>query len=858
MSEKPVIQASDFNSIKTKAELVLGTGVGSLGYGQSVTATTANSKSVLYASQWDALRNDMIKVRQHQTGQVVGSLSTDDGQNLYPVAAEEEILEQTKIQYSNFADTITDNKFLVDPAQLTTTMIVDSSRTTSWNNTITQTIVITGTSNLYNSADNLRYFFNAGGNLTFQATLATNTKPKNTSWHQLLNNIGTIKFNHSTTTYTGSQGVGSSIGYHQLTTQDQIIFEATASGLYSANYYRLYARLSADKSQLICSVQLADLATESPIDNNVSGTLISRVWQATPSGSNIEVSPLIATHSGLNTTGFSSSLYTITPDKTIAGEDETVTFNVVSNVEDNTVLYWTTTGTVNAADFVDNLVSGQITIVNNLATISRPILYDITTEGTDSFSIQLRTGSISGPVVATSSIITITDTSMNPSFVMTANTLVLNEQHNNLTPDTVVFTITKANYDRPVYYQINHISTQSSDFISPLTGTVAFTGNNGSLSIRISTDNINENDEHFEVLLKTDAGITLATSPRIRIAAFYNPIYSIVATNIVNNENTTATFRVNTQHVSNGTVLYWTISHGSTSPADFSPNSGALSINNNSASGSFSVIYEGVNEAAETFTLQLRTGSTSGPVVASTGVLSVAQQGTQQISGGNSTAFYIPQNSRFMYVFALGGAGGGGGDDSQPGAFGSPGYLIQQTVNVKPGDYIQIFSGSGGERGYTGSNARGGNPGPNGWAQAGRGGNSGWKGGSGSGGAGGSGSFVFVNGNLIIAAGGGAGGGGGGHFTPGYNEDQSNIGFTGVPQGGAGQDKSTQDRDGGGAGGGGSGFPSGGAGGYTFGSDGGGLAGRSGQSFGGTAARYGSWTPNNVTGASGTITVHWW
>ena len=67
-----LIQKSDFDTIKAKADLIFGAGSGQSGYGQSITSSSPAANSVIFASTWVSLRNDLIKSRQHQTGSTVG------------------------------------------------------------------------------------------------------------------------------------------------------------------------------------------------------------------------------------------------------------------------------------------------------------------------------------------------------------------------------------------------------------------------------------------------------------------------------------------------------------------------------------------------------------------------------------------------------------------------------------------------------------------------------------------------------------------------------------------------------------------------------------------------------------------
>lgn len=107
--------------------------------------------------------------------------------------------------------------------------------------------------------------------------------------------------------------------------------------------------------------------------------------------------------------------YSITPSTSSVNEGSSVTFTIsTTSVSSGTTLYWTTntvSGTINASDFDDASLTGSFTITNNSGSVVRSIANDVTTEGSESFQLQIRTESTSGPIVATSSTVTINDTS---------------------------------------------------------------------------------------------------------------------------------------------------------------------------------------------------------------------------------------------------------------------------------------------------------------------------------------------------------------------------------------------------------------------------------------------------------------
>lgn len=120
--------------------------------------------------------------------------------------------------------------------------------------------------------------------------------------------------------------------------------------------------------------------------------------------------------------------YSISPSTTTANEGDTVVFTVTtSGIANGTVLYWTNTGTTTGADFTGSQNNGTVTINSNSGTISRSLVADFTTEGSETIILQLRTGSVAGPIVATSTTVTVTDSSITPAFptsmTMTRNDL---------------------------------------------------------------------------------------------------------------------------------------------------------------------------------------------------------------------------------------------------------------------------------------------------------------------------------------------------------------------------------------------------------------------------------------------------
>lgn len=91
-----------------------------------------------------------------------------------------------------------------------------------------------------------------------------------------------------------------------------------------------------------------------------------------------------------------------------------------------------------------------------------------------------------------------------------------------------------------------------------------------------------------------------------------SPTYSVTAPASIN-EGSSGTMNVSTTNVGNGTTLYWTVE-----PAgDFGTTSGSFSISSNAGSFTVTPSADQTTEGAETGTIRIRTGSTSGTIVAS-------------------------------------------------------------------------------------------------------------------------------------------------------------------------------------------------------------------------------------------------
>ena len=105
--------------------------------------------------------------------------------------------------------------------------------------------------------------------------------------------------------------------------------------------------------------------------------------------------------------------YSISPSSSAVNEGDTITYTITTvGVADGTTLYWTNSGTTVGADFTGTANSGSFTVNSGTATFTRVLANDYLTEGTETVIVDIRTGSTSGPIVATSGTVSVADTSI--------------------------------------------------------------------------------------------------------------------------------------------------------------------------------------------------------------------------------------------------------------------------------------------------------------------------------------------------------------------------------------------------------------------------------------------------------------
>ena len=227
---------------------VWGTGTLDYGYGETgSTIAAVSAGSTITATQWNTLLGRIETIGAHQ-GTSVTNYSTLSAGNtveaLATVSTDITNVFNARLDAAASGSTVTTNGA--------------SSRTTSWTTSINTTHRLT-----FASANAFRYFFNAGGLVTFTFSRSGGTSNnKNTEWSDLCTKMGTITFSGSSshtvngTAYTGTTqtgggagGAGSAKGtidaFALTTSNQQLIIKYADTAPYTANYIKIDAKASA-------------------------------------------------------------------------------------------------------------------------------------------------------------------------------------------------------------------------------------------------------------------------------------------------------------------------------------------------------------------------------------------------------------------------------------------------------------------------------------------------------------------------------------------------------------------------------------------------------------------------------------
>jgi hypothetical protein len=229
--------AAQYVAIQNKAESLIGTGSGTLGYGQTVQSSDVFTGNLITKAQWDLLKFDIINIRLHQTGDIsqVVNVNVGDPIGFGPSAP--------NTNYNILLDDAIAKRFLIAGSQSVVAAKASQTYSTPWATQAQATLTVT-----FANADQGRYFFNSGGKIRFNSSLAGATaSPQITAWVNFLNAVGVQGFGADT---------DPTVNYYTLTNSYQTYYQNFLSSSYAANSYRLEARTNVANNSTGTATQL--------------------------------------------------------------------------------------------------------------------------------------------------------------------------------------------------------------------------------------------------------------------------------------------------------------------------------------------------------------------------------------------------------------------------------------------------------------------------------------------------------------------------------------------------------------------------------------------------------------------------
>lgn len=267
-------------------------GTGSLEYGLGLTGlATETTGATITAAQWNSLFTAMANIANHTNDTLTSTGAVTTGDTIAIKAALEADIATLAASVAAGCPNAT---------ALTTSSALQTVTTASegWDNSATQEVSVT-----FSNADEMRYFFNAGGKIriTVGAT-ASSVSAKDTAFVALGTGLGNIDIGSQSTTRSGDSQTlttdGLSNGFYDLSTSYTTLIKLTqvSYAAYNSNSVEISAKLDAAPGSAV-TMTIKMVALDPADDSQYSATNFDGV----PADIN-------------NTPKMVTTLYTITPN----------------------------------------------------------------------------------------------------------------------------------------------------------------------------------------------------------------------------------------------------------------------------------------------------------------------------------------------------------------------------------------------------------------------------------------------------------------------------------------------------------------------------------------------------------------
>lgn len=231
----PSVSYTSDVSATSKVAALIGVGYGQRGYGITTTTlpSVISNTSIATATVWNNLRSAMVVLNTH----------TGSNLTLQPTVSTSNVIVANDgrpglVNVDNLISTLDTNRFMVGVGQSISTVMITDVTSAAWTNSIYHEFTVS-----FAVEDRARYFFNSGGEIQLTASRTGGiVNGINTAVSTMFSTMGTVSIGATNTTYTGTGGTASSIGYYGLTATYQAVFTMPGSGLFPDISYSVLAR----------------------------------------------------------------------------------------------------------------------------------------------------------------------------------------------------------------------------------------------------------------------------------------------------------------------------------------------------------------------------------------------------------------------------------------------------------------------------------------------------------------------------------------------------------------------------------------------------------------------------------------
>lgn len=276
-----VIQATDYNGFVSttsgaNVNATWGTGATNSGWGQTPLSTVSTGGTVT-ATQWSSLVNTLVSM-SNQTGTTITSRTAPTtGQTISVLAAVNTDLTNC---YNNRGNATTSGTAYGTFSGTTSKTTATGSGASAWTITFTHTVT-------FPSADQARYFFNAGGIIKLQYGKTSTGTDHDPDWNSLAGWCGSISITGGAqtiagTAYTGTTRIGASggtqttlatsTGWYALTGSPTTLFQLNnTSAPYQPEYIRTTATATSSTVLTLVTTWVDDGTSGAGKTSNISG-----------------------------------------------------------------------------------------------------------------------------------------------------------------------------------------------------------------------------------------------------------------------------------------------------------------------------------------------------------------------------------------------------------------------------------------------------------------------------------------------------------------------------------------------------------------------------------------------------------